>query len=186
MLTTHATTNRFQDFTTDPHWEGRGNRTAEEHARTVIQDFGYSRTNYAGGDTPGEIGGRIARSLTPATYTTVIPTKTLNDRFTASGKFAVTEADGAVFNRFGILTFQRGGHFGRHLLHDRSTLRSRYTESLTVGASCARDPQSSQSPIKQFLPSLPNLCKKLCNICIVKITDDRQPAPKISDTLLTP
>ena len=95
MLTVQATANRFQDFSTDPNWEGRGNRTAEEHARTVVQDFGYSPTNHAGGDASGEIGGRIARSLTPATYATVIPTKTLNDRFTASGKFAVTEADGA-------------------------------------------------------------------------------------------
>ena len=95
MLTIQATANRFQDFSTDPNWEGRGNRTAEEHARIVVQDFGYSRTNYAGGDALGEIGGRIARSLTPATYATVIPTKTLNDHFTASGKFAVTEADGA-------------------------------------------------------------------------------------------
>ena len=96
MLTAQqATVNRFQDFTADPNWEGRGNRTAEKYARTVVQDFGYSRTNYADGDTPGEIGGRISRSLTPATYATAIPTKTLNDPFTASGKFAVTEADGS-------------------------------------------------------------------------------------------
>ena len=86
MFTPQATADRFQDFTADPNWEGRGNRTAEEHARTVVQNFGYSRTNYAGGDTPGEIGGRISRSLTPATYATVIPTKTLNDHFTASGR----------------------------------------------------------------------------------------------------
>ena len=95
MLTTQATANRFQDFTADPNWEGRGNRTAEKHVRTVVQDFGYSRTNHADGETPGEIGGRISRSLTPATYATVIRTKTLNDRFTASGKFAVTEAEGS-------------------------------------------------------------------------------------------
>ena len=95
MLTTQATANRFQDFTADPKWEGKGNRTAEKHARTVVQDFGYSRTNHADGETPGEIGGRISRSLTPATYATVIRTKTLNDRFTASGKFAVTEAEGS-------------------------------------------------------------------------------------------
>ena len=94
MRTTQTTTNRFEDFTVDPNWEGKGNRTAEEHARTIVQDFGYSRTNYAGGKALGEIGGRISRSLTPATYATVIPTKTLNDPLTASGKFAVTQADG--------------------------------------------------------------------------------------------
>ena len=80
MHTTQTTTNRFEDFTVDPNWEGKGNRTAEKHARTIVQDFGYSRTNYAGGKALGEIGGRISRSLTPATYATVIPTKTLNDR----------------------------------------------------------------------------------------------------------
>ncbi len=95
MFTPQATANRFENFSVDPNWEGKGNRTAEKHARTVVQNFGYSRTNYAGGKTLGEIGGRISRSLTPATYATVIPTKTLNDPFTASGKFAVTEADGS-------------------------------------------------------------------------------------------
>ena len=95
MFTLQATADRFENFSVDPNWEGRGNRAAEEHARTVVQNFGYSRTNYAGGETIGEIGGRISRSLTPATYATSIPTKTLNDHFTASGKFAVTEADGS-------------------------------------------------------------------------------------------
>ena len=95
MFTSQATTDRFEDFSVDPNWEGKGNRTAEKHARTVVQNFGYSPTNYAGGETPGEIGGRISRSLTPATYATVIPTKTLDDYFTASGKFAVTQADGS-------------------------------------------------------------------------------------------
>ena len=95
MFTMQATADRFEDFSVDPNWEGRGNRTAEKHARTVVQDFGYSQTNYAGSETPGEVGGRISRSLTPATYATVIAPKTLNDPFTASGKFAVTEADGS-------------------------------------------------------------------------------------------
>lgn len=95
MFTIQATADRFENFSVDPNWEGRGNRTAEKHTRTIVQNFGYSRTNYAGGETIGEIGGRISRSLTPATYATGIPTKTLNDPFTASGKFAVTEADGS-------------------------------------------------------------------------------------------
>ena len=94
MFTTQVTTDRFEDFSVDPNWEGKGNRTAEKHAQTVVQDFGYSQTNYAGGEMPGEIGGRISRSMTPATYATVLPTKTLNDPLTASGKFAVTQADG--------------------------------------------------------------------------------------------
>ena len=87
-------TQRSEDFSADPGWEGKANRIDPADARTVVQDFGYSRTNYAGSDTAGEIGGRISRSLTPATYAKIIPTKTLNDRLTASGKFAVAQADG--------------------------------------------------------------------------------------------
>ena len=95
MLAAQETTERFEDFSSNPNWEGKGNRIDDELARTIVQDFGYSRTNYAGGDSPGEIGGRISRSLTPATYATVVPAKTLNDPLTASGKFAVTQADGS-------------------------------------------------------------------------------------------
>lgn len=64
------------------------------HSRTIVQNFGHSRTNCAGGEKLGEIGGRIFRSLAPATYAKIIPIKTLNNPFTVSGKFAVTEADG--------------------------------------------------------------------------------------------
>jgi len=96
----HAT-QRTQDFSFDPGWVGKSNRTALSIARTVVQDFGYSQTNYAGGDAPGEIGGRISRSLTPATYANITPTKTLNDRLTASGKFSVMQADGGSGALFG-------------------------------------------------------------------------------------
>jgi len=98
---TEETTQQFQDFSSDPGWIGKGNRTAISASRTVVQDFGYSRTNYAGGATLGEIGGRISRSLTPATYAKIIPTKTLNDRLTASGKFSVIQADGGSGMLFG-------------------------------------------------------------------------------------
>ena len=84
-----------QNFDSDPAWEGVRNRIDASIASTIIQDFGYRRTNYAGGKTSGEIGGRVSRSLTPATYAKVISTKTLDDRLTASGKFAVTQADGS-------------------------------------------------------------------------------------------
>ena len=93
MFTAQITADRFEDFSVDPNWEGKGNRIDEAHSRTVVQDFGYSRTNYAGGEMPGEIGGNVSRSLTPATYATVVPTKTLNDLLTASGKFTVTQVN---------------------------------------------------------------------------------------------
>lgn len=94
MLTSDTITQRFEDFSVDPNWEGKGNRNTGNHFRTVVQDFGYSRTNYAGGEKLGELGGKIFRSLTPATYAKIIPSKTLSVPFTMSGKFAVTEADG--------------------------------------------------------------------------------------------
>jgi hypothetical protein len=58
--------------------------------RITRQDFGWQPTQRAGGKAPGEIGGRIQRSFTPASYAVAIPEKTLNDKLTASGRFAVT------------------------------------------------------------------------------------------------
>ena len=85
---------RSQGFRDDPRWIGQKNRPDPSISRTVVQDFGYSPTNHAGGETPGEMGGCISRSLTPASYAIPIPNKTLQDRLTASGKFAVTNALG--------------------------------------------------------------------------------------------
>lgn len=86
---------RSQDFRSIPNWEGKANRNSSISEKTTIQNFGYSQTNYAGGQRSGEIGGRISRSITPATYAKPITPKTLNDNLVASGKFAVTKADGA-------------------------------------------------------------------------------------------
>ena len=60
---------------------------------TRVQDFGYHRSNHAGGAV-GEIGGLVSRSLIPATYAKVIEPRTLNDRLRASGKLSVTESSG--------------------------------------------------------------------------------------------
>ena len=86
---------RSQDFRSRPNWEAKANRNPSIAEKTTIQDFGYSRTNYAGGQSLGEIGGRISRSITPATYAKPITPRTLNDNLVASGKFAVTKAEGA-------------------------------------------------------------------------------------------
>jgi hypothetical protein len=89
-----------EDFAEDPGWEGRNNLPGESDCVMTEQDFGYSQTNYAGGET-GEIGGAIARSLRPTTYAVPIPVKTLEDRLEASGKFAVTESNGGSGMLFG-------------------------------------------------------------------------------------
>lgn len=67
-----------------------------------VQDFGFSPTRHAGGK-PGEIGGRVSRSLTPAYYARAIPLRTLNDWLHSAGRFAVTQSDsssGILIGRF--------------------------------------------------------------------------------------
>jgi hypothetical protein len=92
---------RARDFALDPGWEGYRNRLLTGPLRVTHQHFGHRNTNLAGGAAPGEIGGRITRSFTPAWYARAIPTRTLNDRLTASGRFAVTDAGGSSGALFG-------------------------------------------------------------------------------------
>lgn len=101
---------RIETFARDPGWEGVNHRIDPAKARKTVQDFGYSPgTNHAGGEAPGEIGGRISRSLTRAYYAKSIPTRTLQSRLAASGKFAVTEADGGSAILFGWFNSQSDG-----------------------------------------------------------------------------
>ena len=44
---------RSQDFRSRPNWEAKANRNPSIAEKTTIQDFGYSRTNYAGGQSLG-------------------------------------------------------------------------------------------------------------------------------------
>src|SRR3954447_1660313 len=81
---------RTQVFRTDPGWDGYRNHLVPSPAPVTRQDFGHRASRRAGGKEPGELGGRIQRSTTPAWYAKVIPTRTLADRLTASGTFAVT------------------------------------------------------------------------------------------------
>lgn len=120
---------RTEHFDRDPGWEGHNNRLKPDPKDivTVVQDFGYSATNFAGSEK-GEMGGQVWRCTTPAFYADRIPAKTLNDKLTASGKFAFTSAaDGSGLwfgwfrgeqeagiarprNGLGLnLDFQRGG-----------------------------------------------------------------------------
>src|SRR5438876_2235990 len=58
---------RTQSFDSDPGWEGHNNRIIPKEYPTVVQDFGYSKTNHAG-KSPGEMGGQVNRASIPAFY----------------------------------------------------------------------------------------------------------------------
>ncbi len=85
---------RTQSFDNDPGWDALNNRIVPDLVRTATQDFGYSATNFAGKEK-GEIGGKVWRSTTPASYAAEIPAKTLNDKLSASGTFALTATSGS-------------------------------------------------------------------------------------------
>ena len=80
-------------FDADPVWDGFRNRLLPDRLPGVRQDFGLRTTNLAGGRAPGEIGGTVQRSTTPARFAMPIPARTLNERLSASGKLAVPRAD---------------------------------------------------------------------------------------------
>src|SRR5688572_2409236 len=84
------------DFTSDPEWEGHRNRLLPDPMPITRQDFGWRSTQRAGGKAPGEIGGWVQRSIAPASYAKAIPTRTLNDRLSASGKFTVLRDHGGT------------------------------------------------------------------------------------------
>ncbi len=72
-------------FDSDPHWQGVNNRSArEEKPVSIRQDFGYRKSQKAGGK-PGEIGGFVTPAGEPAYYAKVISSKTLDDSLSASG-----------------------------------------------------------------------------------------------------
>ena len=78
-----------QDFSKDPGWEWKDNRIVAEDPPTVKQDFGWAPTNHTGAAEPGEIGGRIWRSITPAYY--ALPLNhplSFKDKFSFSARIA--------------------------------------------------------------------------------------------------
>src|SRR5688500_6917083 len=91
---------KSENFDKDPAWEGFQNRDAPKQVKTVAQDFGHRATNFAG-KAKGEIGGTIWRSSTPACYAAEIPARTLSDKLSASGTFAITATSGSSGAFFG-------------------------------------------------------------------------------------
>lgn len=103
---------KTETFDRDPGWEGHNNRIVPEKPLIVTQDFGFSATNHAG-KAGGEIGGGIQRSTTPASYAAEIPMKTLDDKFSASGSFAVTKSQPGAGVFFGFFNSKQPGGSGR-------------------------------------------------------------------------
>lgn len=112
-ITASAAPLKTEHFDHDPSWEGRNNRIVPAKTQTVKQDFGYSATNFAGKAT-GELGGTIQRSTTPASYAAALaPAKTLNDKLSASGTFAIKASQGGAGVFFGFFNSQQPGGSGR-------------------------------------------------------------------------
>ena len=104
---------KTEHFDRDPGWEGYNNRIVPAHARMVKQDFGYSATHFAG-KAVGELGGRIQRSSSPASYAAPLtPARTLNDKLSAAGSFAITASQGGAGVFFGFFNSHQPGGSGR-------------------------------------------------------------------------
>src|SRR5207249_4635988 len=96
---------KSESFDRDPGWKGFNNRVPPRRIPTVIQDFGYSPSHFAGKES-GEIGGRVWRSSTLASYAAKIAPRTLSDKLKASGTFAITATSGSSGVFFGWFNAQ--------------------------------------------------------------------------------
>jgi len=104
---------KTETFDRDPGWDARENRVVPTKFPVVKQDFGYSPTQFAG-KAKGEMGGRIQRSTTPAAYgAPLAPAKTLDDRLTASGSFAITSSQPGAGMFIGWFNSRQPGGSGR-------------------------------------------------------------------------
>ena len=103
---------KTETFDRDPGWEGHHNRVVPTKGQPVKQDFGYSATHFAG-KAAGEMGGVIQRSTTPASYAAKISAKTLDDKLSASGTFAITASHPGAGVFFGFFNAQQPGGSGR-------------------------------------------------------------------------
>jgi len=81
---------KYENFDNDPGWDAVRNRIMLNPVYKQ-QNFGYQETNYAGSE-PGEIGGVVWRSITPAYYGKIVGPFSLEDPLSASGKVAIREA----------------------------------------------------------------------------------------------
>lgn len=104
-----ATLQRQQTFDLDPLWDGQNNHVLVK-PNPVVQDFGYSATQFVPGGGPGEIGGRVQRSSTPAFYGKRLETpKSFESKLHCSGTLAVVQNRGTSCLYFGWFNTQTPG-----------------------------------------------------------------------------
>jgi hypothetical protein len=103
---------KTEHFDRDPGWESHNNRIVAKKYPTIVQDFGYSKTNVAG-KSPGEMGGQVWRASERAYYAAKIGPKTLDDKLNASGIFAVTKTTSGSGIFFGFFHAEQPGAGGR-------------------------------------------------------------------------
>ena len=103
---------KTESFDKDPGWEGHNNRVVPKKLPTVIQDFGYSTTNFAAKEK-GELGGLITRAAEPAYYADKIGPVTLDDKLSASGTFTITKTTSGSGIFFGFFRAEQPGAGGR-------------------------------------------------------------------------
>lgn len=141
---------RFEDFAKDPGWESYRSQLLPKPLPVTRQDFGL-RGN--------EVGGWVQRSLRPAWFAKVIPKQTLTNRFSASGKFAVTNdcgGSGVLFGWFNeasrgwrtpnSLVFRIDGNGGRYWVFYEYGTRN----WLTGGGGCFEGDRYQTTPTKPF------------------------------------
>ncbi|OGU54708.1 MAG: hypothetical protein A2V66_01110 [Ignavibacteria bacterium RBG_13_36_8] len=99
-----------QNFDTDPEWENVNNRVNCSDCPQRTQDFGWAPTNH-NGSGPGEIGGTIWKSTTPAYYAMPFGKPlSFKDAFSASGKISVIAPDDEGFGLYlGFFGHERQG-----------------------------------------------------------------------------
>jgi hypothetical protein len=90
MLRTANGDERTEHFDHDPQWDGVNNRATSPEPQLITQDFGYSKTQHAGGVAIGEIGGLLTPAAEPCFYAKPFELKSFGERLEASGKFTCT------------------------------------------------------------------------------------------------
>jgi hypothetical protein len=103
---------KTEHFDADPGWEGVNNHIVPAKLTNVIQCFGYSASNFAG-KAAGEMGGRVRRASRPAYYADKLTGKTLNDKLSAAGSFAITATEPGSGVFFGWFNADQPGGGGR-------------------------------------------------------------------------
>jgi hypothetical protein len=149
---------RREDFSTDPFWESYRSRLLPNPLPITRQDFGWRNVQQADG-AHNEIGGWIQRSLTPAWFAKIIPRRTLDDKLSASGKFAVSRDDSSSGTLFGwfnetsrgwrtpnSLVFRLDGNGGKYWVFYEYGTR----HWLTGGEGCFEGDRYQTTPTKPF------------------------------------